>query len=302
MGWLFISFFLHSLFVLVSLSAIASGTPKLILDFSDLKLRNFRMCSNIEKLTNVNTKGLSDLKCSGSAQLSVEGFAELKKHIKSEQIADIDLRQESHGFINNKYPISWYGKHNWDNIGKSLLEINTDELIKLNALPGASPVSFVCKKSSFSTKFNVQLVHTEGNIAAKNHYIYIRLPVANYCMPDNKTVNEFVKLVAGLPKNVWYHFHCRAGMGRTTTFMSMFDMMYNAGTIPLDEILKRQYLLGGTNLTKIDARNSKKINLCKKERLIFLKEFYQYCLENKRNKFKTSWTDWEKEKNEKFFR
>ena len=126
--------------------------------------------------------------------------------------------------------------------------------------------------------------------------MYIRLPVTNYSKPDDKIVDGFIKLVTGLPKNIWYHFHCRAGRGRTTTFMSMLDMMYNADKVSSYDILKRQHLLGGVNLTAINTKYSKKLNLCIKERLAFLKEFYQYCLKNKKNRFKTSWADWKKKK------
>lgn len=289
----FYIFFSLSLFLLSPISVFSSDIPKLILDFSDFKLRNFRMCSNVEKLTSVDTRGLADLKCSGSAQMSVECITELKKQIKSEYIANIDLRQESHGFINDKYSISWYSKDNWANIKKSLFEINTDELIKLHALLGAdSQILIADKKDRFITKISVKSVQTESYIAAKNNYIYIRLPVTDRRKPDDKTVDEFIKLVTCLPKNIWYHFHCKAGKGRTTTFMSMFDMMHNADKVSFNDMLKRQYLFGGSNLTQTDTKNPKEINLCKKERFSFLKEFYLYCIENKKSNFKTSWSDW----------
>ena len=292
----FFKFFsLCLLFLQFSISVFSADVSKLILDSSDLKLRNFRTCSNIEKLTDVDTKGLADLKCSGSAQPVVENFAELKKYIKSALIVDVDLRQESHGFINEKYPISWYGKHNLANASKSLIEINTDELIKVHVLHSAdSPISFTDKNGNFKAEFDITSVQTENYVAAKNNYIYIRLPVPDRRKPEEKIVNEFIKLVAGLSKDVWYHFHCKAGKGRTTTLMSMFDMMHNADKVSFNDILRRQCLLGGTNLFDTSHKKSKKIHLYKKERLAFLKEFYKYCRENKKSGFKTSWSEWEK--------
>ena len=44
----------------------------------------------------------------------------------------VDLRQENHGFFNND-AVSWYGKRDWANIGKSREEIIRQEMNLLKA-------------------------------------------------------------------------------------------------------------------------------------------------------------------------
>ena len=53
----------------------------------------------------------------------------------------------------------------------------------------------------------------------------------------------FVQLVNSELKDNWLHFHCKQGIGRTTTFMIMYDIMKNAKEVSLDDIVKRQVAL-----------------------------------------------------------
>jgi hypothetical protein len=74
---------------------------------------------------------------------------------------------------------------------------------------------------------------------------------------------------ARLPENAWAHFHCEAGLGRTTTFMVLYDMLRNANRVSLEDIVQRQKILShgydvlqpdepgiGRRLTRQSARNS----------------------------------------------
>lgn len=61
---------------------------------------------------------------------------------------------------------------------------------------------------------------------------YIRIPVQDRHGPDDDTVNAFVTFVKTLPEDVWLHFHCLAGEGRTTTFMVIYDILRNAPLVP----------------------------------------------------------------------
>lgn len=51
-----------------------------------------------------------------------------------------------------------------------------------------------------------------------------------------------------LPPDAWVHFHCEAGMGRTTTMMILWDI-YNNPELPLETIVKRQHLIGGAQIS-----------------------------------------------------
>ena len=51
-----------------------------------------------------------------------------------------------------------------------------------------------------------------------------------------------------LPPDAWVHFHCEAGMGRTTTMMILWDI-YNNPELPLETIVERQHLIGGAQIS-----------------------------------------------------
>ena len=61
--------------------------------------------------------GLDTLCISGSAQFSVPQFRALASSLREcagdRTVYVFDLRQESHGFVNEGIPLSWYGTHNW---------------------------------------------------------------------------------------------------------------------------------------------------------------------------------------------
>jgi Protein-tyrosine phosphatase. len=116
---------------------------------------------------------------------------------------------------------------------------------------------------------------------------YIRVTVTDTERPEDDMVDYFVKKVRKLPEDTWLHFHCKAGMGRTTTFMAMYDMMKNSKKVSLEDIMERQELLGGVKLLKpVGGKESES-----QKRSDFLRQFYQYTKENNDN-FKTSWSQW----------
>lgn len=55
-------------------------------------------------------------------------------------IYDVDLRQESHGYLDG-IPVSWYGERDWANLGKSRHEALSDERHRLHAALARRSVS-----------------------------------------------------------------------------------------------------------------------------------------------------------------
>ena len=92
----------------IAYSFIKSEEFYLSLDFSNSNQLpyNFRSTSDLTKLenSNIDLSGLESLNISGSAQFTSLSLSKIKETIKQSapksQIIDIDLRQESHGFIN----------------------------------------------------------------------------------------------------------------------------------------------------------------------------------------------------------
>ena len=60
-------------------------------------------------------------------------------------------------------------------------------------------------------------------------------------------IPKIIKFVENQPKGSWLHFHCKEGIGRTTTFMIMYDIIKNNKTVSLNDIITRQVLLSGMN-------------------------------------------------------
>ncbi len=249
--------------------------------------RNFRMCQNgwnLRSLFSFSSRiGLEELKASGSAQFSANGFAEILKHIPSKNIVIIDLRQESHGFANG-IAISWYGPHNAANANKTLFEIECDERHRLDELVVqknivinqilAKPEDIIEKVSPLTIV--VEKAYTEQKLVQDLGFRYIRMPVVDHLPPTKERVEQFVNFVKALSPNSWLHFHCAAGKGRTTTFMAMYDMMHNADKVSFEAIIKRQHLIGGKNLAELPDKSKWRYPHAVR-RKNFLKAFYEKC-------------------------
>ncbi|EES48869.1 phytase [Clostridium botulinum] len=245
---------------------------------------NFRTTSNLTNIKNnssLNLKGLETLNTSGSQQFSKDNLDILTKSIDSTlPILVIDLRQESHGFV-NEFPISFANEKNDANLGLS-----------------KSAVTFTEKKDLKSIKLNTPLTfykHPEINVVPKEvlsekqltksySLNYSRVPVTDTKLPTNEMVDCFINIVKECSKENWLHFHCKAGFGRTTTFMIMYDMIKNYNNATYDEIIKRQFALANFDEKEI-------IELSSSDRINFLNQFYNYCKDVNGN-FDTTWSSW----------
>ncbi|HDK7174445.1 TPA: hypothetical protein PTV31_000987 [Clostridium botulinum] len=250
------------------------------------KFRKSSDISNVEKNKNINLSGLNTLNISGSKQFSEQNLPLIISNIKTSlPITVVDLRQESHGFING-LPVSWANKKNDANIGLTKAEVLEDENNKLKSIKLNSPISFYNDpdKTIIPTK-----VENEEQLVKHNSLSYVRIPVTDTKLPTDDMVDYFVDVIKSNPKDTWYHFHCKQGIGRTTTFMIMYDMMKNAKEVSADDIIKRQLLLAGFDENQMKSFYSDK-------RSTFLQSFYKYSKENG-NDFKIKWSDWKKSLN-----
>lgn len=232
--------------------------------------------------------GLKELRASGSGQYSEKSLevALSKIPAKRQEIILIDLRQESHGFVDGA-PIRWEGTHNWANRDKSPAEIYAKERKLLSAIAEEGK-AHVYKSGEHVWIDHIKRVETEELLAQRLNVSYERFYVTDHSRPSDEEVNHFVAFVKQLAPKAWLHFHCYAGIGRTTTFLAMYDMMRNAGAISRQDIVKRQYLLGGQDLSNTNKSSYKKDLAI--ERYAFIKHFYNYCKANPT--FDVKWTSW----------
>lgn len=277
--------------------------PLLIIDMNNEAVlpQNFRTTQDPFKLTAPSVpsrEGLDTLHLSGSGQFSEESLKTLLKHLHHpKHLYVVDLRQESHGFLNDGVAVSWYGIRNWANIGKTLHSIEQEEnhLLKHLLQQKEIQVAHLLERDQDGQQlpltelkpFIVRHSASENQLSKVYQFHYARIPVTDHSKPSDESVDAFISLTRQLPNDYWLHVHCAGGAGRTTTFMAMYDMMKNAKHMSFDTILERQWFLGNYNLK--DTKEDSWKTTCFKERLEFLKSFYDYCHSNQ-DQFATLWT------------
>ncbi len=277
----------------------------LLVNMDDEKIvpGQFRTCQDafIKKEKKMPSRnGLDDLNASGSAQFSEKALNEIHKSVgEPDNFYIVDLRQESHGFINGM-AVGWFFEKNWGNLGKNNSEIKKDELVNLSELAKKkfALMHWVLKKEDDGTIGDtickpvvVRTTSDEEKLVKGQGLNYVRFFVADHRRAEPETVNAFVAFVRETEKKKpWLHFHCKAGKGRTTQFLIMYDMMKNAKTVSQEDIVARQRLIGGNDINKRDEKNQWRQE-CYIERSGFLDRFYEYCRQNK-DGFKESWTQY----------
>jgi len=272
--------------------------PRLMLDESNnhaILPRNFRTTRDPLPEQQINLEGLRSLNIAGSGQFSARELKEAVAKLESRKsIWLIDLRQECHGFLNGN-AISWYAKHNAANFGKSLDAIVKEETSKIQAISKEKEVLLHTAKPHSHKKDEPQEVEvlsciTEQQLAQSLGLHYVRLPVTDHLTPDPATVDRYLTLLKSVPEETWLYFHCRGGDGRTGTFMVMYDMLHNAKKISFEEIVMRQWHLGGNNLAEIPEKCNWRA-FRKEERFLFLHQFYDFCRQKEPNSTQ-SFSDW----------
>lgn len=270
----FISYSFHIFLITLFLVFNIIYFPKA---FSDINLvenapnnnklpNHFRMTTDITSLSeynDLNLSGLDKLNISGSGQFSETGLDLIKNSLPNNfSIIDIDLRQESHGFING-IGISFENSKNNANNVLTLPEVISTEKGLLQSIKINTPLTF------YDTKVTIvpDCVKDELTLTSNKNIGYIRIPVTDGSLPSDEMVDYFIDIVMNTPENTWYHFHCKEGIGRTTTFMIMYDIMRNHKEVSLNDIIKRQVLL--STIKEKDAQS-----FYTGKRFKFLSSFY----------------------------
>ena len=227
-------------------------------------------------------RDIPSLNISGSSQFTAEQLNNLKKTINKPNICIIDLRQESHGLV-NEYAISFFNLYKDLNNGFTTEQTLKTEDALLNKIKIGEPLNIYKKTGIIFKEITVDFVSNESSIVTKNGMKYIRYAVKDNGAPTPETVDQFVEFVKTKPSDLHLHFHCDAGEGRTTTFMSMYQTMMNNTNLSMDQIMSYQYNIGGVNLHD------------NKHQSEFLEDFYNYVSKNKSDNYTTPYSEWIKQ-------
>lgn len=271
----------------ISLAFAGAKQPLLVLDMRNTPQlpKHFRSTQTMPVSSKpLNLNGLSDLHLIGSGQFSELALKQVINKLHTKKITVVDLRQESHGFLNGN-AISWYAPQDAINADKTDSEIEAAQaksLKRLSEYPRVNVYRILQKspkgeiEKTQRVEFAVRRVSSEETLVKKLRLHYHRLYVQDFHGPDAQQVDRFIEIVKQIKPDEWVYFHCRAGIGRTTTFMAMYDMLHHASQISYEDILARQRAMGGKDLTQLPPPSSFKYKAAV-ARLNFLKQFYDYA-------------------------
>ena len=284
----------------------SADPPVLILDI-DLTLasalpRNFRTTDDPLKPNNGKTPsatGLIELHASGSGEFTAGNLKPLLARVHG-PVTIFDLRQETHVFVNG-LPVSWYATRDWANVGRSQTGIEKAEAAWVQSLGPGSEIAVrpghPVKKGNADSVVPQQVIVKEASIerdlVSSAGTRYVRVAVTDHTRPLDETVDRFIVAVRVLPENAWAHFHYEAGLGRTTTFLVLYDMLRNAARVSLEDIVCRQKLLGYNYdvLRPTGLGNWKAPYM--EDRIAFVRAFYNYARANPNGRPQL-WSEWVK--------
>lgn len=225
------------------------------------------------------------LRISGSSEFDPKGLDQLAAALPRPLVI-VDLRQESHGFLGD-IPVVWFAPKDQGNFGKTPAQAAADEAARLAELRSRqnAQVTLIIKKDkdggikkSQTESVPSDAVSSEADLAAARGLGYLRLFVTDDMAPDVEQVDRFIAALRGATRNTWFHVHCHAGHGRTTTFMVMYALLYNDEDKSLKRIVAEQAALGGADLLNNPKTGwQKDLYLA---RAAFLRDFAAYAAHN----------------------
>jgi protein tyrosine phosphatase len=255
----------------------ANAEKASILTFDKSEITKDGMPRNFRDLSVIGINAIA------SAQFSEDELQKLRKKYPDEKIIIVDLRQESHGFINGK-AVLWRSYYEKINQNKEVSEILSDEKSRLDQAKKDEEIVINeiierDKENGWYKKITPKIITVdkainEKDLAEKNGFEYQRFPVRDFDIPDEKEFSRMVNFIKNLPKDKKIYVHCAGGKGRTGMFLVTLDIIKNGKKTELAEIFKRQNKMGSAKLDEISKEEAWSEDLAKK-RLKMLEDFYR---------------------------
>lgn len=227
-------------------------------------------------------RDIPTLNISGSAQFTKDQLLNLKNSINKDNICIVDLRQESHGMIND-LAISFLNPYKDLNNGFTTEQTIKAENSLLNKIKIGNTIQLYKHTGIFIKDITVDFISNESQLVTEADMQYKRFAVKDNSAPTPDIVDEFVEFIKNKPDDIHLHFHCAAGKGRTTSFMVMYQTMKNNSNLTLEQLLSYQYNIGGVNLHDNNIQYN------------FLEDFCNYVQKNKDSNYSISYSQWIKE-------
>lgn len=160
-------------------------------------------------------RDIPTLNISGSAQFTKDQLLNLKNSINKDNICIVDLRQESHGMIND-LAISFLNPYKDLNNGFTTEQTIKAENSLLNKIKIGNTIQLYKHTGIFIKDITVDFISNESQLVTEADMQYKRFAVKDNSAPTPDIVDEFVEFIKNKPDDIHLHFHCAAGKGRTT--------------------------------------------------------------------------------------
>ena len=199
---------------------------------------------------NFRDLNLYNLKAIASAQFSENELIFIKKKFFNKKITIVDLRKENHFFING-IPVSILN----ENI--DLIEIQNIDLFYQNQLTEIkkhSKISIKLENGDYK-EILIKKLLSEEELVKSHGFGYKRFPIKDYNFPNKDIFDDIVEFLLNLKSEDLIYVHCAGGKGRSTIFLSIYDIVINSKQTSLAEIFLRQHKIGGANLYNIKEDN-----------------------------------------------
>lgn len=253
----------------------------------------------IDLLGNGWKKGLS-----ASQQLSASELKELTDTLPSKKFTVLDLREESHFYVNG-FAVSLTNQKNNLNHGKQLSEIKQEEMEIVENLKGKEITLYYREKEEkVSNGINEKMVNflpqapitpnlieTEEMLVNRLNGNYVRLPITDHAgFPSTDQIDTLITLHDTQQREFsWIHVHCAAGKGRSSSVITMLAILSWAPTLTLEEIFFRLESRGNRQLLMQGAEKSTH----QSSDINFWRDFYDFASTRTENML---WSSWKNEK------
>lgn len=262
-------------------------TQPLNMRFSDSSVDPWRLAKYCERCWSINRTGLAEANFSGSGALVLDHLKGLQEKLGPNLLV-----------INGLPGKVWHlnGRHlrhlcyTFDGTTVTHRNRKKDNICNLRRLIAGVPFK--------AEEIDPSQIYTESSKMDELGINYIN-PLSLSWASDWRYVEELLEIFENTDPHVTHlHFHCEHGKGRTTTLMVLYDIYRNAHQVPLQDIVDRNFCLGGEDLmnTIIWKKGTwTQEGLLNRKHLVTA--FYDY-MNDPHGHGELSWTTWLKKKQE----